>query len=144
MSVCLRMWLKLSCSTHGSPLLKLARYQGGGGQEKQGELATFQWHWALQVPGRKLPANHNGLFPAWHQARHVVYHNGFSEHSAIQYVTNGAVGTSPHLLQLELLDSSLIWGDGRALDAHPVGLSARQNGLPLCLLSLKVFCCFAF
>lgn len=51
MSVCLRMWLKLSCSTHGSPLLKLARYQGGGRQEKQGELATFQWHWACKFQG---------------------------------------------------------------------------------------------
>jgi hypothetical protein len=35
-------------------------------------------------------------------------------------VSDGAVWRQPHLLELELLHSLLVWGDGRAFDTHGV------------------------
>jgi hypothetical protein len=40
-----------------------------------------------------------------------------SEDGAAQNVADGAVGGLPHLFEAEFLDSCLIGGDGRALDA---------------------------
>ena len=42
----------------------------------------------------------------------------------LQLVSDGAVGRQPHLLELKLLDTLLIWGDGRALDTDRVLLDS--------------------
>ena len=35
-------------------------------------------------------------------------------------VTDGAIGRQPHLLELEFLDTLLVWGNGGALDTNRV------------------------
>lgn len=65
-----------------------------------------------------VSANDDGLDPAGHQAGNILADDGFPEHRASKDVTDGAVGRSPHLLQLELLHTLLIWCDGCALDAY--------------------------
>ena len=99
-------------------LMIISRYDRSDGMNIRHNIDAAWW---------KSPANHDGLLPAWHQTRHIVYNNGLSENSAVQNVTDGAVGASPHLLQLELLHSRLIWCDGCALDAHPIGLQPRHK-----------------
>lgn len=42
----------------------------------------------------------------------------------LQLVSDGAVGRQPHLLELELVDTLLVWGDGRALDTNRVLLDS--------------------
>ena len=51
-----------------------------------------------------------------------------AEHSSVEDVTDGAVGRLPHLLEVELLDTLLIGGDGRALDGNVV-LQGRLGGV---------------
>jgi hypothetical protein len=43
---------------------------------------------------------------------------------ALQSISQGAVGRQPHLLELELLHTLLIWSDGRALDTNRVLLDS--------------------
>ena len=69
-----------------------------------------------------VTADHDGLGPAGHQARHVLHHDRLAEHGAAQDVADRAVGRAPHLLEAEFLDPRLVRGDGRALDADAVRL----------------------
>ena len=72
-----------------------------------------------------VPTNNDWLSPAWHESRDVGDDDGLSEDGSIEDVPDGAVGTLPHLLQTELLHSSLIWSDSGALNAD----LALLNGL---------------
>lgn len=86
-----------------------------------------------------VPANDDGLGPARHQARDVLAQDGPSEHCASQDVTDGAVGRTPHLLQLELLHALLVWCDGGALDAHVVTADSLRRlncDLVVCCISV--------
>ena len=67
-----------------------------------------------------VSTNNNGLNPAWDATRNVGDNNGLAEHSAVKDVSNGTVGALPHLLEVELLDSILVRGDGGALDGDLV------------------------
>lgn len=49
-----------------------------------------------------MPADDDALGPAGHQAGDVLADDGLAEHGAAQDVTDSAVGTQPHLLELEL------------------------------------------
>lgn len=54
-------------------------------------------------------------------------------------VTNGTVGREPHLLELELLNTLLIGGDGRALDTDRVlldGLGGIESDLVVGLITV--------
>lgn len=64
-----------------------------------------------------VSADDDWLMPFGDDSRDVLYDDGLSEDSTIEVVSDGSVGTLPHLLQVELLDSGLIWGDGRTFDA---------------------------
>ena len=66
------------------------------------------------------PADHDGLLPARDQPGDVLHNNGFSEHCAVEDVSDGAIGGDPHLLEAKLLDSALIRSDGCTLDANSV------------------------
>lgn len=60
-------------------------------------------------------------------------------YSNVQDVSDGAVGGQPHLLELELLDTGLIGGDGGALDADAVLLdsfSGVDGDLVICLVTV--------
>ena len=48
-----------------------------------------------------MPSNHNWLHPTWNQSRNFLANYWLSEYSSSQYVTNCAIGTTPHLLQIE-------------------------------------------
>ena len=86
-----------------------------------------------------MTANHNRLHPARDGLGNSRKDDGFAEHSAAKDVsdlqantlvvvpqrenrrdTYRAIGALPHLLELELLDTRLVRGDGRALDADLV------------------------
>ena len=65
-----------------------------------------------------LPANDNGLLPPWYQLWDVLDYNWLSKHGAIQNVSDGSIGASPHLFEAELRHSVLVWCDSSALYAH--------------------------
>lgn len=67
-----------------------------------------------------MSADDDGLGPAGHQAGDILTYDGLPEHRAPEDVTDGPVGWAPHLLELELLHTFLVWRDGGALDAHIV------------------------
>jgi len=64
-----------------------------------------------------VAADSNGLLPAGDAERYVLAQDGLAEDGAVEDVADGAVGRLPHLLEVELLDTGLIGGDGGALDA---------------------------
>lgn len=68
----------------------------------------------------RVPADYNGLDPAWNQAGNVFADNSFSEHSATKDVPDCPVGRAPHLLKFELLHTLLVRRYGGALDANVV------------------------
>lgn len=68
----------------------------------------------------RVPADDDRLLPAGHQTRYVLTDDRLAEHRAAQYVSDGAVGALPHLLQLELLHALLVRRDGGALDTDVV------------------------
>lgn len=68
--------------------------------------------------------DNNRLVPAGHKAGHVGADNGLTEDGTVEDVTDGAVGGLPHFLELELLHTFLVGGDGGALDADLVELDS--------------------
>jgi hypothetical protein len=69
-----------------------------------------------------VPANHDGIGPARHEARDAGYHDWLAENHAAKDVADSAIRRPPHLLQSELSDPILVRRDGGALDAHAVPL----------------------
>jgi hypothetical protein len=65
-----------------------------------------------------MSTNNDGLSPVLDEARDVFGKDGLSKDSAIEVVPDGAIGTFPHFLQLEFLDSLFIRGDRRTFDAN--------------------------
>lgn len=52
-----------------------------------------------------MPSNHNWLHPSRNQSRNFLADYWFSEYSTPQNVTNCAIGTTPHLLQIKFYKS---------------------------------------
>ena len=77
---------------------------------------------------KSVTTNNNRLGPAWDTAGDVGNNNGLSEDGTVKNVSNGSVGTSPHLLEVELLNTALVGGDGGALDGNLVVLG-RVGGV---------------
>lgn len=84
------------------------------------ELAWFVDHkiCGLVLVSESMAADNDGLLPSGDEPRDILDDNGLPENGAIENVPNGAVGTLPHLFELELGDSGLIGGDGGTFDAH--------------------------
>ena len=79
------------------------------------------WHLGAEVGGpvlvtKSVPADDDGLGPAWHKFRDVLDNDGLSEDGAANDVSDGTVRGLPHLLETELGDTSLVRSDGSALD----------------------------
>src|SRR5690606_23595176 len=74
-----------------------------------------------------MTADHDGVGPAGHKARHVFANDGLPEHGAAQDVADGAVGRLPHFLELEFLHPGFVRGDGGAFDAHAVLLDGFRR-----------------
>ena len=62
-----------------------------------------------------VSTNNNGLGPAWDKSWNIFYYDRFSEHCSVKLVADSSIWTLPHLLQLELNDSCLVWCYGGAL-----------------------------
>lgn len=65
-----------------------------------------------------MSSNNNGLAPVFNKSWDIFNQDWFSEDCTIKVVSDGTIGTLPHLLQLEFLDSSLIRSDGSTLDSN--------------------------
>lgn len=86
-----------------------------------------------------VTANDNRLGPAGHEAGDVLDNNGLTEDSAVEDVTDGTVGASPHLLEAELFDAISIGGNGSTLDTDLGALhsfSAINGNLIVGLITL--------
>lgn len=69
-----------------------------------------------------VTADDNGLGPTWNETGHVCADDGLTEDGTIEDVSDGSIGALPHLLEVELLDTVLIGGDGGTLDSDLVQL----------------------
>ena len=79
-----------------------------------------------------VSSNDDGLGPAWHTAGDVGDNDGLSEDGTVEDVSDGSVGGSPHLLEVEFLNTALVGGDGGALDGDLMflgGLSSVDGDL---------------
>ena len=99
--------------------------RGEGHGELAGSLGAEIGGSVLITEG--VSANNDGLGPAWHESGDVLDDDGLTEDGSTDDVSDGAVGGSPHLLEVELLDASLIRGDGSALDADLAGLDSLSS-----------------
>lgn len=84
-----------------------------------------------------VSADDDWLGPVLDQSGDILDEDGLSKNGAIEVVSDGSVGTLPHLLEFELLDSRLIGGDGGALDADLAvfdGLGSIEGDLVVSLV----------
>lgn len=65
-----------------------------------------------------MTSNDDWFFPAWNQSRNILDDNRLTENSTIEYISDGTIGTFPHFLQLELLNSSLIRSNSRTFNTN--------------------------
>ncbi len=65
-----------------------------------------------------MSSDDDGFLPARDESRDVFDDDWLSEDSSVEDVPDCAIGTLPHLLEAELLDSCLIGSDGGAFDAY--------------------------
>lgn len=73
---------------------------------------------AAVLVSESVSSDDDWLDPAWYATRNIIDDDGLSEDGTVENVSDGAVWTLPHLLQVKLLDSALVWGDGSALDSN--------------------------
>lgn len=86
-----------------------------------------------------VTTDHDRFLPARNKAGYPWNDNWFSKHSASENVTNCAIWRQPHLLELKLFHTLLIWRDGRALHTHAVLLDRLRSircDLIICLITL--------
>lgn len=86
-----------------------------------------------------VSSDDDGLGPVLDESGDVLDEDGFSENGSIEVISNGSIGTLPHLLEFEFLDSGLIGGDGGALDADLAvldGLGSVKSDLVVSLVSV--------
>ena len=86
-----------------------------------------------------VTADTDGLGPAGDQPWNGVADDGFPEDGAAQDVTDGAIGTEPHFLEVEFDHTFFVGGDGGALDGHVVlqsGVGAVDGDLVVGLVAV--------
>ena len=71
----------------------------------------------LVLVSKGVSSNDDWLLPAWDVEWDVVDDDWLTEDGSSADVSDGSVGRLPHLLEVEFLDSGLIWGDGGTLDS---------------------------
>ena len=87
-----------------------------------------------------MSSNDNRFLPARYGTRDPFKNDGFTEDSTTEDIPNGSIGTLPHLLEVELLHTSLIRCDGRALDTDAVLLNGLGGFNRNLVVSLQAKC----
>lgn len=64
-----------------------------------------------------VPSNNDWFFPSRNESWNVINDDGFSEDSTVEDVSNGTVGTFPHMLEVEFLDSGFVRSDCGTFDS---------------------------
>lgn len=85
-----------------------------------------------------VSSNNNGGGPSRHETRDVGNDNWFSKNCSVQDVTDSSVGTAPHFLESEFLDTTFIRGNSCAFDSNLGSLhsfSAVDGDLIVCGIS---------
>mmetsp|Transcript_97472 Transcript_97472/g.134064 ORF Transcript_97472/g.134064 Transcript_97472/m.134064 type:complete len:376 (-) Transcript_97472:86-1213(-) len=85
-----------------------------------------------------VSTDNDRLGPAGHQSGDVLDNNRFSENGTIKDVSNSSVRRSPHLLEFELFNTTLIRSDSGTLDTNLVllhGVSAINSDLIVSLIT---------
>ena len=67
-----------------------------------------------------MAGNADGLFPCGNIGRDALDQNRRTEHGAVKYGSDGAVGRLPHLLEIVFAHSRRVGGNGSALDRNAV------------------------
>lgn len=104
--------------------------------------ASLAWHEeisAVVLITKGVSSDDNGFFPSTNQPGHILDDDWFTEDGTVKVVTDGSIGTLPHLLEIEFLDSCLIWSDGRTLDTNLAflnGLGRLQCDLVISFISV--------
>ena len=83
-----------------------------------------------------MSSNDNRFLPARYGTRDPFKNDGFTEDSTAEDIPNGSIGTLPHLLEVEFLDTRFIGGNGGAFDTDVVlldGFSRFDRYLVICL-----------
>lgn len=65
-----------------------------------------------------MTSDDDRFLPAWDKSRDILDNNRLTENCTIKNISDGAIRTFPHLLQLELLHSRLIRGNRCTFNSH--------------------------
>lgn len=68
----------------------------------------------------RVPSNDDGFDPSGYQLGNGLANDRFTEHGTTEDVTDGSVGTQPHLFEFELFDPLLVGSDCGAFDTDVV------------------------
>ena len=94
---------------------------------------------SLVLISKGMSSNNNGFLPSRYQSGDVIDDDRFSEDSSVENVPDCAIGTFPHLLQIELFDSGLVRRDSGTFDADLAlldGISGIYGNLVVCGISM--------
>jgi len=86
-----------------------------------------------------MSSNNNWLCPIFDKSWNVFTDDWFSENSSSKIISDCSVGTFPHFLEIELLNSGFIRSNCSAFDSYFAifnGLSGIKSNLIICLVSM--------
>lgn len=63
-----------------------------------------------------VSSNNDGFFPSWDESWNVFNDDWFSKNGSVQNVSDGTIGTFPHVFKIKFLDSGFIRSDSCAFD----------------------------
>ncbi|ESS69226.1 hypothetical protein TCDM_01967 [Trypanosoma cruzi Dm28c] len=86
---------------------------------KRPRLVYNQVRRPVLIP-KGMASNHNGMLPSCHQTWNVFAHDGFAKNCPAQNIPDCSVWTLPHLLQVELPYTSLVWCNRCTFHTHTV------------------------
>lgn len=64
-----------------------------------------------------VSSDNDRFFPSGNESWNVINDDGFSEDSTVEDVSNGTIGTFPHMFEIEFLDSGFIRSDCGTFDS---------------------------
>ena len=67
---------------------------------------------------KSVSSDNNGFFPSWNKSWDIVDDDRFSKDGTIENVSNGSIGTFPHLFKFEFFDSCFVRCDGGTFNSY--------------------------